>query len=113
LFFFLSFFVVVHSFQENARLLIFQVVLGLGDCDDSVCTSIPQDLDFISSDEGGEDRIQPPAATTYQNKKNDILPRYASCTGERRKRAEASSFSMGARKNFYTCVPMLEKSIND
>ena len=28
-----------------------QVVLGVGDCDDSVCTSIPQDLDFLSSDE--------------------------------------------------------------
>ena len=31
-----------------------QVVLGLGDCDDSVCTSIPQDLDFMSSDEALE-----------------------------------------------------------
>ena len=28
-----------------------QVVLGVGDCDDSVCTSVPQDLDFLSSDE--------------------------------------------------------------
>ena len=58
-----------------------QVVLGLGDCDDSVCTSIPQDLDFISSDEGSEDRIQT-HATSYQHRKTDILPRYASCTGK-------------------------------
>jgi hypothetical protein len=41
---------------ENEDLIDFhqQVVLGLGDCDDSVCTSIPQDLDIISSDEGVE-----------------------------------------------------------
>ena len=31
------------------------VFLGIGDGDDSVCTSIAQDLDFISSDEGQEE----------------------------------------------------------
>jgi hypothetical protein len=58
------------------------VVLGLGDCDDSVCTSIPQDLDFISADEGVEDKIVMPPTLSFQPKKADILPRYASCTGK-------------------------------
>ena len=67
-------------------ILSHQVILGLGDCDDSVCTSIPQDLDFISSDEGQDDDI-----ITYSSKSNinvnktnktnvKELPRYASCT---------------------------------
>ena len=37
------------EFREN------RIILILGDCDDSVCTSIPQDLDFMSSDEGLDD----------------------------------------------------------
>lgn len=63
-----------------------QVVLGLGDCDDSVCTSIPQDLDFMSSDEGLD---EPSSAATVRKKdqkqpmqmpQKTSLPQYASCT---------------------------------
>ena len=66
-----------------------QVVLGLGDCDDSVCTSIPQDLDFMSSDEmdAPDDTKKPkkkfslpePSTSTLQ-KSQPLLPQYASCT---------------------------------
>ena len=41
-----------------------QVVLGLGDCDDSVCTSIPQDLDFMSADECS---METDSTTTHHN----------------------------------------------
>lgn len=62
-----------------------QVVLGLGDCDDSVCTSIPQDLDFMSSDEGLEaDTPLKKAKSQQQPQPVHIhkvsLPQYASCT---------------------------------
>ena len=92
---------------ENEDLIDFhqQVVLGLGDCDDSVCTSIPQDLDIISSDEGVEDSNYPRISRkskSYLNHNSNIssnatsshsqplsapirkssltLPQYASCT---------------------------------
>merc|ERR1712223_1784466 len=92
---------------ENEDLIDFhqQVVLGLGDCDDSVCTSIPQDLDIISSDEGVEDSNYPRISrksksylnhnsnmsnnatsshsqplTTNIRKSSLTLPQYASCT---------------------------------
>ena len=65
-----------------------QVVLGLGDCDDSVCTSIPQDLDFMSADEGMEPDSKPirkssqplPVANNDFSKSWATLPQYASCT---------------------------------
>lgn len=65
----------------NFCMPLFKVVLGLGDCDDSVCTSIPHDLDFMSADEGVEDKIRVPSSSSIS--KTDILPRYASCTGQR------------------------------
>ena len=92
---------------ENEDLIDFhqQVVLGLGDCDDSVCTSIPQDLDIISSDEGVEDSNYPRISRkskSYLNHNSNMssnatsshsqpltsnirkssltLPQYASCT---------------------------------
>lgn len=60
-----------------------QVILGLGDCDDSVCTSVPHDLDFLSSDEAEEKPYKFTPASSHQNfspltRKN--LPQYASCT---------------------------------
>ena len=74
-----------------------QVVLGLGDCDDSVCTSIPQDLDFMSSDEmdNPDDSKKPmrnkkfsssssamseAQSTSTLQKTQPLLPQYASCT---------------------------------
>jgi hypothetical protein len=65
-----------------------QVVLGLGDCDDSVCTSIPQDLDFMSSDEAiieeeiSNKRSSKLSKTTYDAPvmRKTSLPQYASCT---------------------------------
>ena len=50
------------------------VFLGIGDGDDSVCTSIAQDLDFISSDEGYED------SKKYFSSRKATLSHYASCT---------------------------------
>lgn len=50
------------------------VFLGIGDGDDSVCTSIPQDLDFISSDEGIEE------CQKYFTSRKATLSHYASCT---------------------------------
>ena len=68
-----------------------QVVLGLGDCDDSVCTSIPQDLDFMSSDEMDDNSkpvrtkkfsvpSEPVAKNSTLQKSQPLLPQYASCT---------------------------------
>ena len=61
-----------------------QVVLGLGDCDDSVCTSIPQDLDFMSADEAIEADHKPLRKTSLPadelSKARATLPQYASCT---------------------------------
>jgi len=37
-------------------------------------------LDFMSADEGVEDKVTAPV-TSYQQRKSEILPRYASCTG--------------------------------
>lgn len=74
--------------------------MGFGDCDDSVCTSIPQDLDFISSDEGVDEPLNGGgekyftkkmssspssysggnAASTSKDRLNNLLPMYASCT---------------------------------
>ncbi|QQP38316.1 Uncharacterized protein FKW44_018862, partial [Caligus rogercresseyi] len=55
-----------------------QVILGLGDCDDSVCTSVPQDLDFISSSDDNEERapysrgaVSLNASTPYPNTLHD------------------------------------------
>ena len=63
-----------------------QVVLGLGDCDDSICTSIPQDLDFMSSDEmddkpvsSRKNKSEPPVQSSALQK-TPLLPQYASCT---------------------------------
>jgi len=50
------------------------VFLGIGDGDDSVCTSIPQDLDFMSSDEGAEE------CQKYFSSRKATLSHYASCT---------------------------------
>jgi len=50
------------------------VFLGIGDGDDSVCTSIAQDLDFISSDEGYEE------SRKYFTSRKATLSHYASCT---------------------------------
>jgi RIMS-binding protein 2 len=50
------------------------VFLGIGDGDDSVCTSIAQDLDFISSDEGQEE------CQKYFTSRKATLSHYASCT---------------------------------
>ena len=50
------------------------VVMGIGDGDDSVCTSIPQDLDFISADEGIEETQK------YFTSRKATLSHYASCT---------------------------------
>lgn len=50
------------------------VVLGIGDGNDSVCTSIAQDLDFISSDEGIEETQK------YFTSRKATLSHYASCT---------------------------------
>ena len=47
-----------------------QVVLGLGDCDDSVCTSIPQDLDFMSADECSMETD----STTHHHNNSTKLP---------------------------------------
>ena len=65
---------------ENDDLADFhqQVVLGLGDCDDSVCTSIPQDLDVLSSDEGAVGEYLKPLKP--EPLKRTSLPQYASCT---------------------------------
>ena len=49
------------------------VFLGIGD-GDSVCTSIAQDLDFISSDEGYEE------SKKYFSSRKATLSHYASCT---------------------------------
>ena len=49
------------------------VFLGLGD-GDSVCTSVAQDLDFISSDEGYEE------SKKYFTSRKATLSHYASCT---------------------------------
>ena len=49
------------------------VFLGLGE-NDSVCTSIAQDLDFISSDEGVEE------CGRYFSSRKATLSHYASCT---------------------------------
>lgn len=58
-----------------------QVVLGLGDCDDSVCTSIPQDLDFMSSDEALEaDKPLRKSGFSENILQKTSLPQYASCT---------------------------------
>ena len=77
--------------------------MGFGDCDDSVCTSIPQDLDFISSDEGVDEppsnggdaaapryftkklsssgsTMSPPSSKGILSSSNNLLPMYASCT---------------------------------
>ena len=51
------------------------VFLGIGDGDDSVCTSIAQDLDFISSDEGAEE-----SQAKYFTSRRATLSHYASCT---------------------------------
>lgn len=61
---------------EGEELIEFykSVVMGIGDGDDSVCTSIPQDLDFISSDEGAE---EPNKCFTSRKA---TLSHYASCT---------------------------------
>merc|ERR1719282_1441409 len=50
------------------------VFLGIGDGDDSVCTSIAQDLDFMSSDEGAEE------CQKYFSSRKATLSHYASCT---------------------------------
>jgi RIMS-binding protein 2 len=62
-----------------------QVVLGVGDCDDSVCTSIPQDLDFLSSDELDETTVKTTtkSGSAYFSARKtvtNLLPQYASCT---------------------------------
>eukprot|EP00095_Tigriopus_kingsejongensis_P012128 maker-scaffold560_size136926-snap-gene-0.23 protein:Tk12128 transcript:maker-scaffold560_size136926-snap-gene-0.23-mRNA-1 annotation:"rims-binding protein 2-like" len=61
-----------------------QINLDLGDCDDSVCTSVPQDLDYLSSDEAED---APPKASTrlehhqsFTTLTKTNLPQYASCT---------------------------------
>jgi len=61
---------------EGEHLLDFykSVFLGIGDGDDSVCTSIAQDLDFISSDEGQEE------CQKYFTSRKATLSHYASCT---------------------------------
>merc|ERR1719471_2039788 len=61
---------------EGEHLLDFykSVFLGIGDGDDSVCTSIAQDLDFISSDEGQEE------SRKYFTSRKATLSHYASCT---------------------------------
>ena len=60
-----------------------------GDCDDSVCTSIPQDLDFMSSDEALEaDRPLSKRNKSFTHSEPNqqsilqktSLPQYASCT---------------------------------
>uniref|UniRef100_A0A0K2TTB7 RIMS-binding protein 2 n=1 Tax=Lepeophtheirus salmonis TaxID=72036 RepID=A0A0K2TTB7_LEPSM len=56
-----------------------QVILGLGDCDDSVCTSVPQDLDFISSSDENDERT-PYFTRSSLIKRINSLPQYASCT---------------------------------
>ena len=66
------------------------VFLGIGDGDDSVCTSIAQDLDFISSDEGYEE------SKKYFSSRKATLSHYASCTDlditeDEAEAAEASS----------------------
>ena len=66
------------------------VFLGIGDGDDSVCTSIAQDLDFISSDEGYEE------SKKYFSSRKATLSHYASCTDlditeDEAETAEASS----------------------
>ncbi len=66
-------------------LVLLKVVLGLGDCDDSVCTSIPQDLDFMSGDEGMVEKANDISSISLSlllpSRKTDMLPRFASCTG--------------------------------
>lgn len=79
------------SISFNCSILLLQVVLGLGDCDDSVCTSVPQDLDFLSSDETALEtdpirvRIRKSLAQSNDyfsasRKSNPNIPQYASCT---------------------------------
>ena len=62
---------------EGEELIEFyqSVVMGIGDGDDSVCTSIAQDLDFISSDEGTADE-----PLKYFSSRKATLSHYASCT---------------------------------
>ena len=78
-----------------------QVVLGLGDCDDSVCTSVPLDLDVLSVC-GDEVDMRPQPVPAKRSSKSlvatggngcreepedfpvhkaQLLPQYASCTG--------------------------------
>ena len=58
---------------ENLVEFYQSVFLGLGE-NDSVCTSIAQDLDFISSDEGAEE------CGRYFSSRKATLSHYASCT---------------------------------
>ena len=62
---------------EGQELIEFyqSVFFGIGDGGDSICTSIAQDLDFISSDEGAEDTSQ-----RYFKSRKATLSYYASCT---------------------------------
>jgi RIMS-binding protein 2 len=55
------------------------VVMGIGDGDDSICTSIPQDLDFISSDEGLEETRES-RGKYFTSRKATLSHYYASCT---------------------------------
>jgi hypothetical protein len=55
------------------------VVMGIGDGDDSICTSIPQDLDFISSDEGLEEQRES-RGKYFTSRKATLSQYYASCT---------------------------------
>ena len=76
------------------------VVLGVGDGDDSVCTSIPQDLDFISSDEGAEEPTA--AGKKCFSSRKATLSHYASCTDldMTEDEAEAAGGDGGPPSNF-------------
>ena len=85
----------------------------MGDCDDSVCTSVPQDLDILSVC-GDEDKVVPPkpakrlskssnslmndSDTDYPVHKQTLLPQYASCTDLEMTEDEADSPSSTSRK---------------
>ena len=92
----------VHQWVQDQQVLVHQqVVLGLGDCDDSVCTSVPLDLDVLSVC-GDEVDMRPQPVPAKRSSKSlvatggngcreepedfpvhkaQLLPQYASCTG--------------------------------
>ena len=81
-----------------------QVVLGLGDCDDSVCTSIPQDLDFMSADESMEtDHHKLPAIRKTTTAPPESILKRTTCTTPD---AELSKAARASLPQYASCTDL-------